>query len=148
MRILPNPAGKDSRLSFPLTWGGDKRAAAELEKDFDRALTRVSAGASIDRRTHPYYEQDEDRGRLWAVQTPQAFRRPALERALDVPAAVLARATDDAWLVERAGGRVIVVPASEENIKVTTPLDLQVAELLLRGRRPRRGAAAGGANPA
>lgn len=63
---LPNPAGKDSRLSFPLTWGGDKRAAAELEKDFDRALTRVSAGASINRRTHPYYEQDEDRGRLWA----------------------------------------------------------------------------------
>ena len=66
-----------------------------------------------------------------------------------MPAAVLARATDDAWLVERAGGRVIVVPASEENIKVTTPLDLQVAELLLTGRRrPQRGAAAGGANPA
>ena len=89
------------------------------------------------------------RSALWSVQTPQVFRRAALERALDVPADVLARATDDAWLVERAGGRVIVVPASEENIKVTTPLDLQVAELLLTGRRrPQRGAAAGGANPA
>jgi 2-C-methyl-D-erythritol 4-phosphate cytidylyltransferase len=74
------------------------------------------------------------RSELWAVQTPQAFRRAALRRALSVPADVLAQATDDAWLVERAGGRVIVVPASEENIKVTTPLDLRLAELLLARR--------------
>jgi 2-C-methyl-D-erythritol 4-phosphate cytidylyltransferase len=74
------------------------------------------------------------RSELWAVQTPQVFRRAALERALSVPADVLAQATDDAWLVERAGGRVIVAPASEENIKVTTPLDLRLAELLLAAR--------------
>ena len=48
---------------------------------------------------------------LWAVQTPQMFRRAALEHALDVPEEVLAQATDDAWLVERAGGRVVVVAA-------------------------------------
>jgi 2-C-methyl-D-erythritol 4-phosphate cytidylyltransferase len=75
-----------------------------------------------------------DRGRLWAVQTPQAFRRPALERALDVEDAVLAAATDDAWLVERAGGTVRVVPAPRENLKVTSPVDLRVAELLLAER--------------
>jgi 2-C-methyl-D-erythritol 4-phosphate cytidylyltransferase len=75
-----------------------------------------------------------DRSTLWAVQTPQVFRRAALERALDVPAEVLARATDDAWLVERAGGRVVVVPASRENLKVTTPLDLALAETLLASR--------------
>jgi Surface antigen variable number repeat len=63
---VPNPAGKDSRLSFPLTWGGDKRAGAELEKDFDGGLTRLSGGASINRREHPYYDEDEDRGRVWA----------------------------------------------------------------------------------
>ena len=50
-----------------------------------------------------------DRSSLWAVQTPQVFRRAALERALDVPDEVLAQATDDAWLVERAGGTVVVV---------------------------------------
>ena len=72
-----------------------------------------------------------DRSRLWAIQTPQAFRREALERALDVPDDVLAAATDDAWLVERAGGSVVVVPAPPGNFKVTTPHDLQVAELLL-----------------
>ncbi len=73
-----------------------------------------------------------DRSALWAVQTPQAFRREALERALDVPDDVLAAATDDAWLVERAGGRVRVVPGPPENLKVTTPRDLRVAEELLR----------------
>jgi 2-C-methyl-D-erythritol 4-phosphate cytidylyltransferase len=75
-----------------------------------------------------------ERSELWAVQTPQVFRRRALELALDVHADELARATDDAWLIERAGGRVIVVPASDENLKVTTALDLRVAELLLAAR--------------
>ena len=75
-----------------------------------------------------------DRSRLWAVQTPQAFRRAALERALDVPEEVLAQATDDAWLVERAGGRVRVVESSPANLKVTTAHDLRIAELLLRQR--------------
>jgi 2-C-methyl-D-erythritol 4-phosphate cytidylyltransferase len=75
-----------------------------------------------------------DRRELWAVQTPQVFRRAALERALEVSAEQLASATDDAWLVERYGGKVLVVRAGEENLKVTTPIDLQIAELLLAGR--------------
>jgi 2-C-methyl-D-erythritol 4-phosphate cytidylyltransferase len=75
-----------------------------------------------------------DRRELWAVQTPQVFRRAALERALAVPEEVLAGATDDAWLIERAGGKVIVVRASAENLKVTTRLDLEVAETVLARR--------------
>jgi 2-C-methyl-D-erythritol 4-phosphate cytidylyltransferase len=75
-----------------------------------------------------------DRSRLWAVQTPQVFRRAALERALSAPPELIAAATDDAWLVERQGGTVVVLPASPENFKITTPLDLRVAELLLRER--------------
>jgi 2-C-methyl-D-erythritol 4-phosphate cytidylyltransferase len=75
-----------------------------------------------------------ERSELWSVQTPQVFRRAALARALDVPEDELARATDDAGLIERGGGKVIVVRASDENLKVTTSLDLRVAELLLAGR--------------
>jgi len=75
-----------------------------------------------------------DRSRLWAVQTPQAFRRGALADALAQPDDVLAAATDDASLVEARGGRVRIVPAPRENLKVTTPLDLRVAELLLAER--------------
>jgi 2-C-methyl-D-erythritol 4-phosphate cytidylyltransferase len=75
-----------------------------------------------------------DRSSLWAVQTPQVFRRGALERALDVSDDVLAQATDDAWLVERFGGRVVLVDAPRENLKITTALDLALAELLLARR--------------
>jgi 2-C-methyl-D-erythritol 4-phosphate cytidylyltransferase len=75
-----------------------------------------------------------ERSQLWAVQTPQVFRHAALERALDVSHDVLAQATDDAWLIERMGGTVVVVPAPPENLKVTTPLDLALAELLLAQR--------------
>jgi 2-C-methyl-D-erythritol 4-phosphate cytidylyltransferase len=75
-----------------------------------------------------------DRSGLWAVQTPQVFRRGALERALDVPDDMLVQATDDAWLVELAGGQVVVVPAPKDNLKVTTTLDLDLAELLLARR--------------
>jgi 2-C-methyl-D-erythritol 4-phosphate cytidylyltransferase len=71
------------------------------------------------------------RERLWAVQTPQAFRRAALERALDVDAATLAAATDDAWLVERFGGVVRVVQAPPGNLKVTDAEDLRRAEMAL-----------------
>ena len=75
-----------------------------------------------------------DRAGLWAVQTPQVFRRAALERALDAPDEVLAGATDDASLVERAGGSVRVVASPAGNIKVTSADDLLVAELTLRAR--------------
>jgi hypothetical protein len=63
---VADAVGKASRLSFPMTWGGDKRAAAEFDKDFDSGvLTRLQAGASISRRTHPFFQQDEDRDRAW-----------------------------------------------------------------------------------
>jgi 2-C-methyl-D-erythritol 4-phosphate cytidylyltransferase len=75
-----------------------------------------------------------DRSSLWAVQTPQVFRADVLRRALDVGDDVLAAATDDASLVEAAGGSVAVVEAPRENLKVTTSLDLQVAEALLAAR--------------
>jgi 2-C-methyl-D-erythritol 4-phosphate cytidylyltransferase len=72
------------------------------------------------------------RGRLWAVQTPQVFRRAALERSLlGAPDDVLAAATDDAWLIEQAGGVVRILPSSPRNLKVTTPADLRLAEMLL-----------------
>jgi len=75
-----------------------------------------------------------DRARLWAVQTPQVFRRAALARALALPAGLVAAATDEAWLVEHSGGRVRVVEAPAENLKVTTPRDLHLAEQLLAAR--------------
>ncbi len=72
-----------------------------------------------------------DRGELWAAQTPQVFRVEALRRALDGDPGQIERATDEATMVEAAGGRVLIHPAPPGNLKVTTPHDLRVAELLL-----------------
>src|ERR1700730_6306723 len=72
---VPNPVGANSRLSFPLTWGGQKRAGAELERYLDRGpLTRVEAGASISRRKNPFFEQNDDRGKVW-LRADREFTR-------------------------------------------------------------------------
>jgi 2-C-methyl-D-erythritol 4-phosphate cytidylyltransferase len=73
-----------------------------------------------------------DRGELWAAQTPQVFRVEALRRALAADPGSVEAATDEAMLVEAAGGRVLIHPAPAGNLKVTTPLDLRLAELLLQ----------------
>ncbi len=52
-----------------------------------------------------------DRGQLWAAQTPQVFRVEALRRALEADPAQLEAATDEAMLIEAAGGRVLIHPA-------------------------------------
>jgi 2-C-methyl-D-erythritol 4-phosphate cytidylyltransferase len=97
-------------------------AAARVTDTIKSSEDGVSVGATL------------DRSQLWAVQTPQVFRRDVLERALAQPHEVLARATDDASLVEGMGGTVRLVECPRENLKVTTPDDLKIADALLRGR--------------
>jgi 2-C-methyl-D-erythritol 4-phosphate cytidylyltransferase len=71
-----------------------------------------------------------DRSTLWAAQTPQVFRADVLRRAYDSNE----EATDEASLVAAVGGRVRLFEGPSENIKVTTPTDLRLAEALLRER--------------
>lgn len=78
-------------------------------------------------------ERTEDRSCLWGAQTPQVFRTDALRAAL-AAAERPEEATDEAMLVEWNGGTVLIHPVEVENPKVTTPLDLRVAELLLAER--------------
>ncbi|MBI5310043.1 MAG: 2-C-methyl-D-erythritol 4-phosphate cytidylyltransferase [Actinobacteria bacterium] len=84
-----------------------------------------------------------DRSTLWAVQTPQAFRGAALAAALGLPPSApvsdetIAAATDDASLIEAAGGRVVVLPWTDPNPKVTTQADLRLAAGLLAAGPPR-----------
>jgi 2-C-methyl-D-erythritol 4-phosphate cytidylyltransferase len=72
------------------------------------------------------------RGRLWRAQTPQGFPRAILEEAHARAAHTGHRATDDAALVEAMDVTVRVVPDSSRNIKITTPEDLVLAEMLAR----------------
>lgn len=87
-------------------------------------------GVSGARNTLHFVERTLDRGGLWAAQTPQVFRADALREALAADPEGAASATDEAMVVEGAGGRVLIHPSPAENIKVTTPLDLRLAELL------------------
>jgi 2-C-methyl-D-erythritol 4-phosphate cytidylyltransferase len=75
-----------------------------------------------------------DRTDLVAVQTPQAFAAAALRSAHDGEP----EATDDASLVEAAGGKVVVVEGSPANVKITHPADLVVAEALVQNPKARR----------
>lgn len=69
-----------------------------------------------------------DRGRLWAAQTPQVFRRTLLERAF---ATEPGEVPDEAMLLEQLGYPVRVFPGAPQNLKITTPQDLKLAESLL-----------------
>lgn len=75
-----------------------------------------------------------ERGRLWAIQTPQAFPVRTLRKAHADSFKKKLSGTDDATLVERTGGKVRVIMGSYDNIKITTPEDLILAEEILKGR--------------
>ena len=79
-------------------------------------------------------EETVPRDRLRLAQTPQGFLAPILRQAHAVAAQDGFVGTDDAALVERTGRSVRVVEGSPENIKITTPLDLLLAEAILEHR--------------
>jgi 2-C-methyl-D-erythritol 4-phosphate cytidylyltransferase len=109
--------------------------AAVRERGVDAAVAAAAVSDTVKRAQEDgLVLQTLPRSELWAVQTPQAFRRGALESVLAESAEVLAQATDDASLIERAGGSVAIVPSSPENLKVTTSLDLELAGALLARR--------------
>jgi len=79
-----------------------------------------------------------DRAKLWAVQTPQSFKYEIVKEAYERAFEDGFYGTDDASLVERLGVAVTVVAGSYENIKITTPEDLALGELILKKRALKR----------
>jgi 2-C-methyl-D-erythritol 4-phosphate cytidylyltransferase len=107
---------------------------AALQGDVEAAVAAAAVTDTVKEAEGHDVVRTLDRSRLWAIQTPQVFRARALHRVLAQDDVVLARATDDASLIEARGGRVVVVPCPRDNFKVTTPEDLQLAELVLAAR--------------
>jgi 2-C-methyl-D-erythritol 4-phosphate cytidylyltransferase len=107
-------------------------AAAPVTDTVKRASSRGSFVRN-NRTKEPQVLETVDRAGLWAAQTPQVFRTEALREAL-AAAERPEGATDEAMLVEWNGGTVLIHPVAAQNLKVTTPLDLRVAELLLQSR--------------
>lgn len=79
-----------------------------------------------------------DRRTLFAVQTPQVFQADILRAALQAALAGGEEVTDDCAAVERLGKAVYLTPGDPENIKITTPLDLDIAGVILRRREEER----------
>jgi 2-C-methyl-D-erythritol 4-phosphate cytidylyltransferase len=75
-----------------------------------------------------------DRSQAWQVQTPQAFVFNTLIKAHEFARADGFYGTDDAVLIERMGGTVTVIAGADENIKITTPTDIVIAEVFLAKR--------------
>lgn len=75
-----------------------------------------------------------DRSALWAVQTPQVFAIDLYRAALDQAIAGKKEVTDDCSAAELYGVNVVITPGSDENLKVTTPTDLILAEALMKRR--------------
>ncbi|HEY9694106.1 MAG TPA: 2-C-methyl-D-erythritol 4-phosphate cytidylyltransferase [Oculatellaceae cyanobacterium] len=75
-----------------------------------------------------------DRSQLWAAQTPQGFNVPLLKQCHDQGRQLGWEVTDDAALFEKCGFPVRIVEGEETNLKVTTPVDLAIAEFILRQR--------------
>jgi len=78
-----------------------------------------------------------DRNVLWAVQTPQVFKYASLIKAYKKAMDEKFYSTDDSAIVERYGGMVKVIMGSYANIKITTPEDVDIAEMFLRKRKSR-----------
>lgn len=80
-------------------------------------------------------ESTPDRSSLFAVQTPQVFRAEIIRAALVNAAQKNIPVTDDCAAAEAIGAQITLTPGSEENIKITTPLDLAVANRIVAGRK-------------
>ena len=103
------------------------------------ALTGAAAPAvpltdTIKRTEDGLVAETVDRSQLWAVQTPQVFEagliKAATQKAIDDGELL----TDDCGAVERMGMKVTLTSGSQENIKITTPLDLILGEAILQAR--------------
>lgn len=105
---------------------------AAVEAGADAAIAAVPVTNTIKRVKGDQVAATVDRSELVEVQTPQAFNAVALRRAH----ADETDASDDAALVEAAGGRVVIVEGSASNLKVTHPQDLAVARALMHHDQP------------
>ena len=110
-------------------------SVAAVPEGMDGLIAAVPVTDTIKRVETSSVSATVERAGLFSVQTPQGFSLGALLDAHSEAAGAGFEATDDSALVEWRGGRVGIVPGSRENMKVTYPADLLMAEAVLGGRR-------------
>lgn len=107
----------------------------EYAKEKGAAITAIPASDTLKQiSTEGHIAKTVERAAIWQAQTPQAFRVELLKKAFAEAERDHFQGTDEAVLVERIAEPVYVVEGSPMNIKVTTPSDLKLVEILLRDR--------------
>ncbi|MCB1693614.1 MAG: 2-C-methyl-D-erythritol 4-phosphate cytidylyltransferase, partial [Pseudomonadales bacterium] len=95
------------------------------------AILATPVVETVKRVRHDVVAGTVDRSTLWAAQTPQVFRAGRLREALLAARREGFTVTDEASAIEHAGLRVAVVPGHRDNLKVTTPEDVELAAFYL-----------------
>jgi 2-C-methyl-D-erythritol 4-phosphate cytidylyltransferase len=126
--LAADPGATGAIAATPVT--DTVKRAAHRATGGTRSASTTQEGANVDLTI----ESTLDRGQLWAAQTPQVFRVEGLRAGLAGDPDRVPVATDEAMLVEAAGGKVLIHPSSPENLKVTNPPDLKLAGFLLAER--------------
>jgi 2-C-methyl-D-erythritol 4-phosphate cytidylyltransferase len=105
--------------------------AIKALRDCEGVITAIAVVDTVKEVEGGWVVRTPDRRRLWAVQTPQCFRPPALLDAHERANQEGVWATDDAALLERYGYRIRVVEGELTNLKITYPRDIILAEALI-----------------
>jgi len=131
-----NMVSQDSKVILihdaarPLIRAEQIAAVARTAERYGAAILAVPVTDTIKQIKAGRITGTVDRSHLWKAQTPQGFKRQLLKRShfnrKNVPA------TDDSQLVEMIKGKVHIVPGNDSNIKITTPVDLEMASWLLK----------------
>lgn len=109
----------------------------ECAKEKGSAIPGVRVKDTIKRVKDGYVLDTVERSSLWAIHTPQAFRISLLTQAHDAAVKQGFMGTDDASLVEEFGGMVYMVEGDYNNLKITTPEDLYIAEAIMKEKKDR-----------
>lgn len=111
--------------------GDLEKLIAEVEPDDVGGILALPVAETVKRASGNRIDATEDRNALWLAQTPQMFRAGLLLQGLQRAARPV---TDEASAVEQMGLKPKLVPGSRENLKVTWPEDLAIAESILKRR--------------
>ncbi|MFC5601928.1 2-C-methyl-D-erythritol 4-phosphate cytidylyltransferase [Sporosarcina koreensis] len=111
------------------------RKLVEVAREDGAAIAGVQVKDTMKVAPDGIVEETVDRSKLWAIQTPQAFRYELLKEASDKAEAEGFLGTDESMIVERLGHPVKVVESTYDNVKMTTKEDLLFGEVLLKQRR-------------
>ena len=122
--------------SRPLVTADLIRRVIEGLEDSDAVVAAVPMDETLKRADGDYVVETVDRSTIWKAQTPAAFNTTVLEDAQRKAVEDGFTGTDEAQLIERAGGRVALVPGSRHNLKITWAEDFELAEAILKTRNP------------